>query len=108
MNVCVCVTDSHNVYPAVWINAPANDRTMANYNLKTPKKNIISWRECGKEKKKINDSRHASRESNRELSNHDVAILTILRDVRWEISFFPRADHIYSLQLELSSKLTLF
>jgi len=62
MNVRVRVTDSHNAYPTVWVNAPANDRTMANYNLKTPKENIISWRECGGAGE-FNESRHAGRES---------------------------------------------
>jgi hypothetical protein len=79
MNVCVRVTDSHKAYPTGWINAPASDKTVANYNLKTPKENIISLRECGGG---INESRHAGRESNCELSNHDVVILTVLRDVR--------------------------
>ena len=51
MRVCVCVTDSPYTYPAVWINAPTNERTMANYNLENAKENIFSWRECGKKKK---------------------------------------------------------
>jgi hypothetical protein len=43
--VCICVrlTDSHNAYPPVWINAPANERTMANYILENAKENCFSW-----------------------------------------------------------------
>ena len=84
MNVYVRVTDSHKAYPTVWINAPANARTMANYNFKAPEgkhyflERVCVWGGGGN----FNESRHAGRESNCELSNHDVAILTILRDVR--------------------------